>query len=77
MEFQNIFNFIGSVVIGVIGWWCRQIWDSIQKLKDDVKDIEVSLPNTYVKQTDINARLDRIDSTLERIFDKLDEKADK
>ena len=39
--------------------------------------IEVDLPTNYVRKVDIDARLDKIDNVLERIFDKLDEKADK
>jgi len=34
-------------------------------------------PKNYVSKTDIESRLDKIDATLERIFDKLEAKADK
>jgi hypothetical protein len=77
MDFQPIFNLIGGALLCLIGWWCREIWDSVKKLKDDVKQIEVNLPTNYVSKTDIDSRLDKIDQVLERIFDKLDAKADK
>lgn len=77
MEFQNIFNLVGGAILVAIGWWCKEIWDSVKSLKEDIKDIEVSLPTSYVRKEDINSRLDKIDNVLERIFDKLDEKADK
>jgi len=60
-----------------VGWWCREIWDSVKALKDDVKKIEVDLPTNYVRKTEIEYRLDKIDQVLERIFDKLDSKVDK
>ena len=60
-----------------IGWWCKEIWDSVKALAKDVKAIEVDLPTHYVQKVDINQRFDKIDNVLERIFDKLDEKADK
>ena len=77
MDGQSIFNLvIGTLLVGV-GWWCREIWESVKSLKDDVKKIEVSLPTNYVSKSEIEARLDKIDQVLERIFDKLDAKADK
>lgn len=77
MEFQNIFNLVGGAILVAIGWWCKEIWDSVKSLKNDIKDIEVALPTSYVRKEDINGRFDKIDTVLERIFDKLDEKADK
>ena len=40
MDWQTLFNFAGSAVLAAIGWWCRQIWDSVQALKEDVKKPE-------------------------------------
>ena len=77
MEAQAIFNLIGGAALCAIGWWCREIWDSVKALKEDIKRIEVDLPTNYVRKVDIDARLDKIDNVLERIFDKLDDKVDK
>ena len=60
-----------------VGWWCRQIWDSVQQLKKDVQSIEVSLPTNYVRKVDLDVKFDKLESTLQRILDKLDQKADK
>ena len=73
MEFQVLFNLVsGALLIGV-GWWCREIWDSVKSLKNDVKQIEVNLPTNYARRSEIENRFDKIDNALERIFDKLDE----
>ena len=77
MEFQSIFNLVGGAILVAVGWWCKEIWDSVKSLKNDIKDIEVALPTSYVRKEDINGRFDKIDNVLERIFDKLDEKQDK
>ena len=77
MDWQNVINFSGAALLAAVGWWCREIWDSLKALREDIRRIEVDLPNNYVKKSDINDRLDRIDNTLERIFDKLDDKVDK
>ena len=77
MDGQSIFNLVSGALLVGVGWWCREIWDSVKSLKDDVKKIEVDLPTNYVRKTEIEYRLDKIDQVLERIFDKLDSKVDK
>jgi len=77
MEFQPLFNFVGGAILVAVGWWCKEIWNSVKSLKDDIKQIEIDLPKHYVSKADIESRLDKIDATLERIFDKLENKADK
>ena len=77
MDGQSIFNLVSGALLVGVGWWCREIWDSVKALKDDVKKIEVGLPTNYVSKSEIENRLDRIDQVLERIFDKLDDKVDK
>lgn len=77
MEDQQIINVIIGVVLSVLGWFARQLWDAVQDLKKDVKQIEVDLPTHYVRKEDLDVRLDRLEAVLNRIFEKLDNKADK
>lgn len=77
MEFQNILNLVGSCALAFIGWWCRQIWESIQKLKDDVKSIEIDLPKSYVAKEDYKDDIDDIKVMLNDIYKELRTKADK
>jgi hypothetical protein len=77
MEYQAMFNFVGGILLVAIGWWCKEIWDSVKALKSDIKAIEIDLPRNYVTKRDIESRFDKIDATLERLFDRLDSKVDK
>ena len=77
MEDQQIINVIIGIVLSVLGWFARQLWDAVQDLKKDVKQIEVDLPTHYVRKEDLDVRLDRLEAVLNRIFEKLDHKADK
>jgi len=77
MTDQAIINLIIGAVLSVLGWFARQLWDAVQDLKHDMKQIEVDLPTYYVRKEDLEARLDRIEASLNRIFEKLDHKADK
>lgn len=77
MDFQSAINFTLGAVLSVIGWFARQLWDSVQRLKDDIRKIEIDLPTNYARKVDLDARFDRLEATLEKIFDRLDNKADK
>jgi len=77
MEYQAMFNLALGAVLVAIGWWCKEIWDSVKALKADIKAIEIDLPKNYVSKRDIESRFDKIDATLERLFDRLENKADK
>lgn len=77
MDMNLIINIILGVALSVGGWFVRQMWDAVQNLKSDIQRIEVELPTSYVRKSDLDARLDKIDDMLEKLFDKLNTKADK
>jgi hypothetical protein len=77
MDTQNLLNIAAGTAIGVGGWFARQLWDSVQSLKEDVHKIEVDLPRSYVMKDDLDKRMDHIEGMFQRIYDKLDGKADK
>ena len=77
MDWQQIINLVFGVALPVAGWFFRMLYDSVQKLKDDIKKIEIDLPTNYVKKTDMESQYNKIEAMLEKIFDKLDTKVDK
>ena len=77
LDAQFLINFTGGTVVAVGGWFARQLWDAVQKLKEDVHQIEVDLPKNYVQKMDLDKRMQHIEDMFQRIYDKLDGKADK
>jgi chaperonin cofactor prefoldin len=77
MDYSFILNIILGVALSIGGWFVRQMWDAVQNLKDDLKRIEVELPTSYVRKSDLDSRLDKLELLLDRIFEKLDNKVDK
>ena len=67
-HWQSVINVIGGALLAAIGWFCREIWDSVKLLREDVHRIEINLPESYIKRSEIEFRLDKIDQR----FDKLD-----
>jgi hypothetical protein len=74
---QEIINLLIGSVLAVLGWFARQLWDAVQSLKDDMKQLEVDLPTHYVRKDELEQKLDKLEVMLNRIFEKLDSKADK
>jgi hypothetical protein len=77
MDTQSLINLAGGIILAGIGWWARMIWESVQKLKDDLHQVEVDLPKSYVSKNDLDKRMQHIEDMFQRIYDKLDGKADK
>lgn len=74
---QNLINLLIGVTGAVVGWILKVIWEAIQDLQMDMKEIEKELHTEYVSKGDFHVALDEIKQIVQRIFDKLDNKADK
>ena len=77
MDAQFVINVLGGLFIGLIGWIARQLWDAVQRLKNDVQRIEVALPTNYVQKNEFAEGIKEIKDICRQIFEKLDHKADK
>jgi predicted negative regulator of RcsB-dependent stress response len=74
---QTTINMVFGAILAVAGWFARQLWEAVQALKSDLHKIEVDLPISYVRKDDLDKRMDHIETMFQRIYDKLDGKADK
>jgi hypothetical protein len=70
---QLLFNIIVGVAGMFGGWILNNISRSIERLDKDVRQ----MPLTYVTRIDYRADIDEVKQILGRIWDKLDDKADK
>lgn len=77
MDTQSIFNLAGGACVAAGGWFAREIWGAVKELRKDLHAIEIDLPKHYVQRDDLNKRMAHIEDMFQRIYDKLDGKADK
>ena len=84
MEAQNLINIVGGTVLSVLGWFARQLWDAVKTLQNDMNRLELSISDNYVKKADLavlkaemSTRFDRIEQLIDRVYGKLDNKADR
>ncbi|NDG04405.1 MAG: hypothetical protein EB121_03530 [Alphaproteobacteria bacterium] len=77
MDSQTIINLGISVACAAAGWWLRILWEAQQRLARDLSDLEKELPHSYVLKSDYKEDLQEVKEMLQKIFDKLESKADK
>lgn len=84
MEFQDIFNGVITLIVGVVGFMVHRMFRALDRLEEadrkltkEIYDIRVVLPTDYVTKHDLDDTTDRIFRKLEKIDAKLDHKQDK
>ena len=70
--------------MAALGWFAREIWDSLKELRKDTHQIEKDLRELYVRRDDLKevrvemtARFDKLESLIGSLYDRLNDKADK
>jgi hypothetical protein len=66
-----------SIATGVLGWFARQMWDAVQKLRVDLTELEIRIGSDYVRYDRLQDSLRPIMEALRDIQDSLKTKADK
>ena len=74
---QTLFNIAVGLGGFLGGFLLKIIWDAIKELRKTLGELEVRLPDAYVKKDDFQHFSDAIFRKLDKIEDKIDAKADK
>ena len=61
----------------VAGWFLRELWGAVKELQRNLNKLEANMPKEYVLKVDLDQRMKHIEDMFQRIYDKLDGKADK
>ena len=73
MDYQTLFNIAIMLAAFFGGWVLNSIYQSVDRLDKDVR----AMPERYLAKDDYRQDLQRVETMLTRILDKLDGKADK
>jgi hypothetical protein len=73
MDYQVLFNIAVAIAGFFGGWTLNRIYIAIDRLDGDVRN----MPHDYVSRDDYKADIRDVRDMLGKIFDKLDNKADK
>ncbi|MEB3202967.1 MAG: hypothetical protein VKK05_09180 [Synechococcus sp.] len=73
MDYQAAFNLAMGIAAFFGGWTLKRIHIAIDRLDKDVRN----LPAYYLRKDDYRQDLHRIESMLNKIFERLEDKQDK
>ena len=73
MDTQSLFNVVVGLAAFFGGWVLNNITRAIERLDSDVR----MMPTNYVTKNDYHRDIDEMKMLLNKIFEKLDDKADK
>lgn len=73
VDYQLLFNLSFGAATFLGGWILNGLKSTLNRLDSDMR----SLPMSYVAKDDYHRDIHEMKAMLERIFDKLDSKADK
>jgi hypothetical protein len=73
MEAQSLINIIAAIAAFFAGWMINSITRAIEKIEDKLN----AVPVDYVSKNDYKDDLKRVYEMLDKIFARLDDKADK
>ena len=74
---QTLLNWVYGGVMTIIGWFGRVLWEADRDLRQDLSKLREDLPKQYVAKDDYREDVREIKAMLEKIFDRLETKADK
>jgi cell division protein FtsB len=77
MNSQDLLNIAFGACSGVLGWFARELWAAVKDLKSDLAKLREELPRNYVIRDDYKDDIREIKEMLTKLFDRLDNKADK
>lgn len=84
MDWQIIINIGAGGLLTIGGWFARQLWDSVKELRKEMSDMRLHVSDAYVKKSevegfraDMDKRFDRIEMLLDKLYERIDGKADK
>jgi len=77
MDMQTLINVGGTAALLTFGYFYRQIVEKHDALEKHFHAQEIKMATDYMRRDELMSHLNRMESMLGKIFDKLDNKVDK
>jgi len=77
MDAQTLINGLFGVCGALGGFILKATWDDLKAMRLHIEALQKSITDGYVRIDDFHRHAQRVETLLDRIYDKLDSKADK
>lgn len=71
MDQQALINWLVGGGAAVFGWVVNALWGMVKTLQTDISSLHIELAKNYVPRAELEARLTRIQDTLDEIRDEI------
>lgn len=73
MTIDQLMLWAGPILSAVIGWFLRELWAAVKELRSDLRELE----RDFVRKEDYRSDINRVHELLDKIYEKIDAKADR
>ena len=73
MTIDQLMLWAGPILSAVIGWFLRELWAAVKELRSDLRELE----RDFVRKDDYRSDINRVHELLDKIYEKIDAKADR
>ena len=77
MEILGAFQMLMAVAISVAGWFLRSLWGNQTALEKEIMQHQLEASEKFVRKDDFRADIAEVKGMLDKIFNQLNQKADK
>jgi len=77
IDVHTILTMLLGGVCGILGWFGRELWAAVQKLRSDLSALEVKIGSDYVRYDRLQDVMKPVMQKLDHIEDALTHKVDK
>jgi hypothetical protein len=77
MDWQSAFNVVAGACGAILGWLLKTLWGAVESLRRDVRSLEAGAHEKFVRRDDWQAWGERIEAKIDRLVERLDQKADR
>lgn len=74
---QSYVNWAFTALGAMGGFILKATWDALVQLRKDMSALQESISTNYVRRDDFKTHAQRVELLLDRIYERLDSKADK
>ncbi len=71
-HWNDAFNIAFALVSMVGGFILRTLWDAVTRMREDIAELERTLPATYARRDDVRQMTEALVARLERLEEKID-----
>jgi hypothetical protein len=88
MDWQTVINIGLGTMMGLVGWFAREIWETIKDLRKEIRDLDQKMHKDFVRRDDFKDAMadhkkdmqrgfDEVKELIGAVFKRLDQKQDR